>query len=804
MPTSAAAAGALATSEASLHWCIERSQDIVYRFRLVPEAAIDYISPAVTALTGYAPDDFYADPHLWRRLIHPHDRHLMDVPGDGADRPLPIVHRWIRRDGSIMWAEDRRIPVLDADGRLVAVEGLARDITDRVEAEQRLLSSQARFHDLLSDVDLATLMVDTDGRVVFANDHLLGILGRTREEVLGREWVDANTPERTREELRQAIATAIAEERGAGRREDLVLTASGEERLLAWTSVIQRDAAGVVVGLAAIAHDVTDAHRVARERALLASAVEHTADSVMITDLDATITYVNPAFERLSGYTAAEVIGRKPTILRNPPRTAAEHAAMWAAHRRGTAWAGELTNRRKDGSLYRVDAVISPMRAPDGSIMGYVSSGRDVSRERELEWRTEVLTRERLAIADTIRTLPPGGSLEERAELICRRVQGLTDVVMAAIVAFDSLGSAMPFAYVAADDAMVGLRQLPAERSRYLREHAEAGPWVERWTGDRAHPYAASIRAVGARAFAYVPVSYDGALMGILLVGSARHDAVEQLSGQLGALMDFGGLAGAMLGQAIREWRDQGRQRSAIEEVIASRAFTPVFQPIVDLRTGVIVGHEALTRFTHGTAPHRRFAQAADAGLGIDLECATLESALAAASALPRRWLHLNVTPELVLAPGRLRRLLQGARSRIVLEVTEHAAITDYLEFREAIASIGLPVQLAVDDAGAGFASLRHILELRPTFVKLDLSLVRGIDAHPAKQALVAGMRHFTRSTGRHLIAEGVETAAEAATLRGLDIRLAQGYLLGGAAPLTPPIGARRPVDDSRPMRRQG
>jgi EAL domain-containing protein (putative c-di-GMP-specific phosphodiesterase class I) len=467
---------------------------------------------------------------------------------------------------------------------------------------------------------------------------------------------------------------------------------------------------------------------------------------------------------------------------------------MWVAHRRGAAWAGELTNRRKDGSLYWVDTVISPMRAPDGSTMGYVSSGRDVSRERELEWRTEVLTRERLVIADTIKTLPPGGSLEERAELICRRVQGLTDVVMASIVGFDSVGSGMPLAYVAADEAMVGLRLLPAERSRYLREHAQGGPWVERWTGDRAHPYAASIRAVGARAFAYVPVPYDGALMGILLVGSARQDAVEHLSGQLGALMDFGGLAGAMLGQAIREWRDQNGQRSDIEGVIARCAFTPVFQPIVDLRTGNVVGHEALTRFTDGSAPDRRFAQAADVGLGIDLECATLESALAAASALPRRWLHLNVTPQLVLSAGRLRDLLQGAHSRIVLEVTEHAAIADYLEFREAVASIGLPVQLAVDDAGAGFASLRHILELRPTFVKLDISLVRGIDADPAKQALVAGMRHFTRSTGRRLIAEGVETAAEADTLRDLDIRLAQGYLLGRAAALTTTIGARRPA----------
>jgi EAL domain-containing protein (putative c-di-GMP-specific phosphodiesterase class I) len=91
-----------------------------------------------------------------------------------------------------------------------------------------------------------------------------------------------------------------------------------------------------------------------------------------------------------------------------------------------------------------------------------------------------------------------------------------------------------------------------------------------------------------------------------------------------------------------------------------------------------------------------------------------------------------------------------------------------------------------VDDAGAGFASLRHILELDPAFVKLDISLIRGIDRDPAKQALVVGMRHFARTTKCRLIAEGVETEAEAQTLTELDVRLVQGYLLGRPAALSP------------------
>jgi EAL domain-containing protein (putative c-di-GMP-specific phosphodiesterase class I) len=221
------------------------------------------------------------------------------------------------------------------------------------------------------------------------------------------------------------------------------------------------------------------------------------------------------------------------------------------------------------------------------------------------------------------------------------------------------------------------------------------------------------------------------------------------------------------------------------ERIIAERAFRPVFQPIVDLVHRRTIGLEALTRFVDGVAPDVRFADAAAVGLGLDLERATLESALATAAALPRGpFLHFNVSPALVLERTQLHRLLGQTRSRIVLEITEHAAVGDYLAFRDAIDGIGRPVLLAVDDAGAGFASFRHILELQPAFIKLDVSLVRGIDADPAKQALVAGMRHFARMTNRRLIAEGVETEAEAAAIGALGVRLAQGYLFGHPAEL--------------------
>jgi len=131
-----------------------------------------------------------------------------------------------------------------------------------------------------------------------------------------------------------------------------------------------------------------------------------------------------------------------------------------------------------------------------------------------------------------------------------------------------------------------------------------------------------------------------------------------------------------------------------------------------------------------------------------------------------------------------------------VIEVTEHEPIDDYEAVRASISALGPDVRVAVDDAGAGIANFGHIVELRPDYVKLDASLIRGIDGDPTRQALVVGLRHFARSLGHDVIAEGVETEAELQTLRSLGVRLAQGYLLGRPGP--PPGHDQQPAPAGR------
>jgi PAS domain S-box-containing protein len=224
---------------------------------------------------------------------------------------------------------------------------------------------------------------------------------------------------------------------------------------------------------------------------------------------------------------------------------------------------------------------------------------------------------------------------------------------------------------------------------------------------------------------------------------------------------------------------------AVIEGVIATRAFAPVYQPIVDLASRDIVGFEALTRFDGGRRPDEMFAEALDCGLGTALEAATLETALAQAAELPRRaWLSLNVSPAMIELDGVLEGLLQRTGRSVVLEITEHEAVTEYGSLRDAVLRLGPRIRLAVDDTGAGVANFNHLVELRADFIKIDVGLVRGVEHDVGRQAVVAGLVHFAASAGCQVIAEGIETEAEQATVTGLGVTLGQGYLLARPAPV--------------------
>jgi EAL domain-containing protein (putative c-di-GMP-specific phosphodiesterase class I)/DNA-binding NarL/FixJ family response regulator len=231
----------------------------------------------------------------------------------------------------------------------------------------------------------------------------------------------------------------------------------------------------------------------------------------------------------------------------------------------------------------------------------------------------------------------------------------------------------------------------------------------------------------------------------------------------------------------------------AIRTILDDRAMETLFQPVVELGSGRVVGFEALTRFP--SWPRRGtevfFAEAARFGLGFELECAAIERAL---EHLPEidtgQWLSLNVSPEHLLADS-LAGLLTGRHARrLVVEVTEHAPVPDYETLGRRLAELrAAGVRIAVDDAGAGFASLRHILLLRPDFIKLDVALCRDIAADPARAAMARALVAFGADTGSAVVAEGIERQHDQDELQRIGVRLGQGYHLGRPAALTATSG---------------
>ncbi len=531
------------------------------------------------------------------------------------------------------------------------------------------------------------------------------------------------------------------------------------------------------------AREAAARHDAEREMQRLSTAIEQSSDAVVITDLDARIQYVNPAFTQVSGYASDEVLGQNPRILKSGVQGPGFYAAMWATLASGQSFVGDLVNRRKDGSLFQEEAVISPVRDEAGTITSYVAVKRDVTRERAAEAAQERMARERALVAGTLAELHGLPTPAATAEAICRQVASLAGLASASLAYFTLEGPAMTLAFVRADGVPVPLRRIPFQRSRTLRERAEEGPWVEAWVHRPWHPYDRLHAELGTEALAFAPFKHAGRLVGLLAVTSAEPGAVARLTEILPALLEFSGFAGALLGPAIADLTEAGSAQERIATIVRTGAFRPVFQPIVDLVTGTHVGYEALTRFTDGAAPDLVFADARAAGLEAELELATLGAAIAASTGLPAgAWLSLNVSPSLLTGSRRLVGVLRAADRPVVLEVTEHVPVDDYAALRAALGRIRPAVRVAVDDAGAGVANFGHIVELRPAFVKLDMRLVHGIETDLTRQALVLGLLHFASEAVSQTIAEGVETEAELRALRTLGVPYAQGYLLGRPA----------------------
>ncbi len=216
--------------------------------------------------------------------------------------------------------------------------------------------------------------------------------------------------------------------------------------------------------------------------------------------------------------------------------------------------------------------------------------------------------------------------------------------------------------------------------------------------------------------------------------------------------------------------------------MLRDRALAIVYQPIADLYSGAVVGVEALSRFPQRPrqGPDRWFKEAATVGLAEPLEALALGFAVQALDVLPPGvYLSVNLSPAAVMSADVARVLDAVDVSRLVVEITEHAEVDDYDALNDAVGRLrARGARLAVDDAGSGFASMRHVLRLAPDIIKLDLSLTQGIDNDSVLRALGYSLKSFATAIDAQVVAEGVETEHEVDALRFLGVAYAQGHYL--------------------------
>ena len=285
-----------------------------------------------------------------------------------------------------------------------------------------------------------------------------------------------------------------------------------------------------------------------------------------------------------------------------------------------------------------------------------------------------------------------------------------------------------------------------------------------------------------------VPIQLrNGALYGTLCCFSYRPDR-SLGERDLKMMHAFAEVLGAHFDEVSASSQITVAKRAAVQRAMAGNASRIVYQPIYGLKDGILIGMECLSRFdsTELSSPNQWFDLAEEVGMRQQMELSAIRRALRTLDHFPASlYFGLNCSPETILS-GALPEALEGTDPRrLVVEITEHAIVADYDPLTQALQPLRRQgLRVAIDDAGAGYASMRHIVSLLPDFIKLDMSLTRAIDTDPTRRALARAMTAFAHEIGSQIIAEGIETRAEFDLLRTLGVDTGQGFLLSRPLPL--------------------
>ncbi len=338
---------------------------------------------ACESVTGYRPEEFDEDPYLWLRMVEPEDKVLVR---DYVKRILsgvnvaPIEHRIKCKNGAVKWVLNTAILTKDVNGNLISYDGVIKDISERKWSEEALRLSEKRFSQIFRLSPIATILFRvSDEKIVDVNDAFIKDTGYNREEVIGFTSLQLNLY--ANPEDRNIILQTLREKGIIENYEFKMRPKSGIVRLGLHTT-ISVNLAGEEHYLSLI-RDITDRKKAEDELRKLSQAVKQSPASVIITNINGDIQYVNPKFYKVTGYSEEEIIGQNSRILKSGDMSSEYYSNLWQTIKSGKEWFGELHNKKKNGELFWEIASISPIFNSDGDITHFLAIKEDIT-ERKL------------------------------------------------------------------------------------------------------------------------------------------------------------------------------------------------------------------------------------------------------------------------------------------------------------------------------------------------------------------------------------------------------------------------------------
>jgi PAS domain S-box-containing protein len=375
------------------------------------ESRITFLNPVAESVTGWKTTEVLGQPiqgvfRLINEQTHePCDNLVARVLREG--RPVALANHTalVNKDGREIPIEDSAAPILDAAGRVIGAVLVFHDVTENRRAEEALQASEEWNRQLARLLPVAVYTCDAEGRITFANEH--------HRQLSGRDPVADEDRWSVSHQLFRPDGTALprgecpmaeAVRRGCSvRGEEIVIVRPDGSRRSTMAHIDPlRNEAGAVVGAINVLVDITEHKQVVEQMRVQAAALEAAANAVAIVGPEGSIQWVNPAFTRLTGYSADEAIGQNPRLLKSGQHPPGFYVTMWKTVLAGQVWRGELVNKRKDGSLYTEDMTITPVKNAAGTITHFIAIKQDITERKQAEAAVEAAHRRTLSILESI------------------------------------------------------------------------------------------------------------------------------------------------------------------------------------------------------------------------------------------------------------------------------------------------------------------------------------------------------------------------------------------------------------------